>query len=307
MDTKLLSLEEAQEETTKLLTSGWRMLAEVCPISQYPLLQNPATGEIWSVRAQMPVMMEASGSQGHAPSDSQDADKLHSAVIGEKLLLGWELLEEEECGVPLMKDTQGKLFSVASNKYVEPDHGMSEVGKPASEEGDTSRRIGERLYLGWEMQNSACQVHCCPLLTDPKTQQDWCPALGNDARRCCSTATEPRDEKASANVLEESISLIVAEVKELTLLLSTLNNVQRAAVLVSLKSAGDTIKKLQRLAISGDILVNESLREVYILLAKQVRAWANSLSSELDLDLKLQDLAQIKIATVALESFLLDE
>jgi len=144
----LLSQQETKQEASRLLLEGWTMMSETCPITEYPLFRNKKTGQVWSVRLKMPVQTENNGGtsaesssaiqqQNEVPAQSREdtiveepvkasssqpskaARRDVSAIIGEKLLWGWELLDEDINGCPLMRDpSNGKKWLPATENYV---------------------------------------------------------------------------------------------------------------------------------------------------------------------------------------------
>mmetsp|Transcript_11734 Transcript_11734/g.15229 ORF Transcript_11734/g.15229 Transcript_11734/m.15229 type:complete len:384 (+) Transcript_11734:271-1422(+) len=160
MGIDLLPLKDAQKVMNTRLLSGWSMLADACPISNYPLIKNQTTGEVWSVRCQMPVTLDSSkietrpfSNQNHSNAGTEVAEKetpklpsqnesdLQSERLAEKLLLGWKMLGEN-CPVtgscPLMQDSEGRLWSAALNDYVDSQPGEQDA--PVNE--DVKKHIG---------------------------------------------------------------------------------------------------------------------------------------------------------------------
>lgn len=219
---KELSDAETKQETQRLLLSGkWRMLGESCPITHLPLFLNKENGMVWSVKLQMPVKIESQATAGattESPSTAPAAETPApvssteiSARIGQKLLQGWELLNEVgEDGVPLMKDLQGNLWSPTqgdmmsnlpqqSNNDEEEEEEIPEhdpLPPMRGEDDAVSQRIGQKLLLGWTMLAENCPVTmACPLFRDPSNGKMWSAAL-NDYL--------PEDEKKRVKVQDET-------------------------------------------------------------------------------------------------------
>jgi len=214
---KLLNTRETNDEVKRLLLQGWRMTADICPITEFPLFLNKKTNELWSVRLQMVVKKEEdliqiksdkSVSEALTSPDnlekevvsdqpSNSKDELNNVLkrIGEKLLGGWELLEDQIDGCPLMRDTEGRLWFPATGEYISEETRQVKVEEvyqkkslemnaravPSAESASDdliSKRISEKLLLGWEMLNENCPVtHSCPLMKNPINDKKWSPAL----------------------------------------------------------------------------------------------------------------------------------
>ena len=149
---KLKPLSEAQEELNEKLLSGWSMLNDLCPISRYPLVKNPNTGEVWSIRCQMHVKAgDPSTTSPVSPSTNKENEMaqqtagasavtsvdMQSKYLSEKLLKGWRMLEET-CPIthscPLMLDpATNRKWSAAINDYIdeEPARVTQEAAAPA--------------------------------------------------------------------------------------------------------------------------------------------------------------------------------
>lgn len=213
---KELSDAETKQETQRLLLSGkWRMLGESCPITHLPLFLNKENGMVWSVKLQMPVQIESQATAGATTTSSPTMPAAEtpapvssteiSARIGQKLLQGWELLNEVgEDGVPLMKDLQGNLWSptqgdMSNNPPQQLNEEIPEhdpLPPMRGEDGDVSQRIGQKLLLGWTMLAENCPVTmACPLFRDPSNGKMWSAAL-NDYL--------PEDEKKRVKVQNET-------------------------------------------------------------------------------------------------------
>ena len=227
LNLELLPLDKTKEEAGKLLLSGWRMTQQTCPISEYPLFEK--AGGLFSVRLGLPVQVNddddaakparhAAGN-GHDATTNDDDDDLPaprsedpgndviSKRIGEKLLLGWALLEDT-CPIthacPLMRDpASGRLWTPALGEFVDEARGndASAVQRDLLDNNDwvcrecdavnphgaecaqckaaVSKRIGNKLMLGWEMLAEDCATGRCPLMRDPASGRLWSAALND--------------------------------------------------------------------------------------------------------------------------------
>jgi uncharacterized Zn finger protein (UPF0148 family) len=236
---RLLSQAETKQEAGRLLLDGWKMMAESCPVTEYPLFMNKKTGEVWSVRLQMPVKLQSEGLTAVNPAEPAarparvppTPTDLLSSVIGQKLLLGWEMLNENIDGCPVLVDPEnGRKWLPSSQRYLdaEPQAPSKEprarkldtsteqgrdsipyakpVAKTQSSPTDEdliSERIGLRLLEGWEMLGESCPVtQRCPLMKDPVTGRLWSAAL-NDFVNSVSRnddRTKPEGLKVETNV-----------------------------------------------------------------------------------------------------------
>jgi len=195
---RLVPLGEAQKEATEKLGQGWALADEPCPISSFPLLKDPKTGKLWSVRCQLfiadgepqqqsPSSTSAASNGGLMSLSTSDAI---SKKISEKLLEGWTLLEQE-CpathACPLLLDPLSKRkWSAALESFIDDPIGE----QPAQEDPSPSiscpstgqdrdidkisNKIGQKLLQGWIMLDEECPVtHICPLMQDPVTKRKW--------------------------------------------------------------------------------------------------------------------------------------
>ncbi|KAH9248331.1 hypothetical protein BASA81_014005 [Batrachochytrium salamandrivorans] len=258
MEFKELSDLETRRETQKLLLSGkWRMMAESCPITHHPLFLNKDTGEVWSVRLQMPVQIGEGGSQPplppSRPAPSPQFTQDVSSRIGQKLMLGWELLDEcGEDGAPLMRDLKGNLWSPTDREEVEVDEELPEM----REDEELSQRIGQKLLLGWTMLAESCPVtFACPLFLDPITGKRWSAALNdyvddNKGKLLLSTEQpHPQERVVMAVHTGEGLDLVrqVLETKmvDLAQQLQQTSDLTLTVTLVSvIKQLAETIKLL---------------------------------------------------------------
>jgi len=181
------------------LMEGWTLSGEMCPVTHScPLLVHKVTKKKWS-----PALAKFISADGHIEEDEPEKvvsnkpvpevapsrhllsrDKV-SSLIGEKLLQGWIMLDEE-CPVthscPLMQDpSNNKRWSAALNGYIEldeskpPSKSSTEV---ASDLDMQSKRIGEKLMSGWKMLEEDCPItKSCPLMMEPQTGRKYSPAL----------------------------------------------------------------------------------------------------------------------------------
>ena len=146
-DDTALSSDEISAQLGKLLLQGWRMLEELCPVTEAcPLMLEKSTGRKFSVALQKftdELDVDSSPERGSTPSDSSmTAEPMAapepqpestgdvklssseiSAQLGDLLLQGWRMLEEE-CPVtaacPLMQEKNtGRKFSVALQKFTD--------------------------------------------------------------------------------------------------------------------------------------------------------------------------------------------
>lgn len=146
----LVPLAEAQKESSEKLLAGWIMLNDSCPISNYPLLKDPKSGKIWSVRCQMEVNPDSNGgetaseqdtntdtrasSKSDIPSSSGSSfanSNLQTERIAQKLVQGWTLTSEIcpiSNGCPVLVDPSSKRrWSPATGEYLDGDDGNSGV------------------------------------------------------------------------------------------------------------------------------------------------------------------------------------
>jgi uncharacterized Zn finger protein (UPF0148 family) len=114
------------------LLKGWAMLEEACPVTKKcPLMRDPVSRRLWSpaLNCFLDEMDDASSSSPDV-TKSPAANGLRGAAagqdisqrLGEKLMLGWEMLGEL-CPVtgqcPLMRDPDsGRMWSAALNEFV---------------------------------------------------------------------------------------------------------------------------------------------------------------------------------------------
>jgi uncharacterized Zn finger protein (UPF0148 family) len=148
-----LSDDDISSELGQLLLQGWRMLDEQCPSGRCPLMQARGSERRYSValgkytdELQPPTTDQATAGRGSAASQAAaqqpvegsgqgDPAQAHglgttslssdqiSANLGQLLLQGWTMLEEE-CPVtgacPLMQERQStRKYSVALGKYLD--------------------------------------------------------------------------------------------------------------------------------------------------------------------------------------------
>ena len=169
---ELLSLEDTKKEAARLLLAGWRMLAELCPITEYPLFEKD--GKLWSVRLGMP----AGRAQGpHTLPGLTSQPALSSQTQQGNLNLAGEEDEEEQ-------DHSGDGMEQVVDFSEPTPTATGALGKSAeaiaSNPDAISHRIGEKLMLGWTMLEEACPVtHACPLMRDPRSGRLWSPALND--------------------------------------------------------------------------------------------------------------------------------
>lgn len=144
---------ETIERTSKLLLSGWKMLALSCPICNTALMQSKV-GEKQCPSCNLPVVSEgeirerkvevASSNISNIEEVRESYDDLRakyekdnkkqsqtSSLIGQKLLQGWTMLEQccpdvSECrGTPLMRESiDGPSICVCCNKSFNVSHGL---------------------------------------------------------------------------------------------------------------------------------------------------------------------------------------
>jgi len=243
--------EESDLQSLRLaekVAEGWELSGEVCPVTKRcPLVIEPGTDRKWSAAlndfVDNSMSGQAEGSSqvaggtstevGHTSTDKGGAptgtasthipssppasmDEM-SSRIGEKLLLGWTLLEKV-CPVtdacPLMQDpSTQRLWSPALNGYIDTDeaeqprrqeqpatvraskdtsNNQTAPSKALSSSDDMSQAIGEKLLQGWVMKEEVCPVTgACPLLMDPKSQRLWSAALSDFVGNEPPTATVP--------------------------------------------------------------------------------------------------------------------
>jgi len=142
---------EAQSrKLSELLTQGWTMLDELCPeTGAVPLMQDPE-GRKYSVALGRYVDdVEDSSKDGRqdeeqdsfstiysAPVERKAQENNWSAKLGELLLKGWVMLDEE-CpvthAVPLMESPDGRKFSVATGAYVGEEPAASCTSKKTAQ------------------------------------------------------------------------------------------------------------------------------------------------------------------------------
>ena len=137
---RLLPADETRREASRLLLGGWRMLAEACPVSEFPLFEKG--GKLWSVRLGMPAgrAQDGAGALPGPPSHVADAAPEASSKA------------QADVGADADADAQGEA---------------------------ASERIGEKLLAGWTLLQDACPVtRACPLMRDPRSGRLWSPALG---------------------------------------------------------------------------------------------------------------------------------
>ncbi|GBG25052.1 Hypothetical Protein FCC1311_012692 [Hondaea fermentalgiana] len=166
---QLLPLAEAQRETNEKLLGGWVMLNETCPISNYPLLKDPRSGKVWSVRCQMEVSAEAPSKQ-RAPSSSGSSS---SGSEGENAGMSSD-------NVPSNKDFGGKGLLGG---------GQAQNGETFADSTLQTERIAERLVQGWTLTSEICPIsNRCPVLIDPASKRKWSPATGRYLDEAASPA-----------------------------------------------------------------------------------------------------------------------
>lgn len=218
---ELLPLREAQLEVNDKMSAGWIMIETPCPISGYPLLKDPTSGQVWSVRCQMPVVPELTA--GRPPSQSPGRHESRASAgndrqaqserIAEKIAEGWDVAGEI-CPVTkscmLLLDPQRKLrWSPALGQYLDandqPIQEQENQQQREEEKGSKaampsrdaiSKLIGEKLLAGWTMLGEDCPVtQRCPLMYDPKTKQKWSAALGDFVPDAEKEADEPQQQE----------------------------------------------------------------------------------------------------------------
>jgi uncharacterized Zn finger protein (UPF0148 family) len=233
----LLSKQETNREVSRLLLGGWKMLSESCPISEFPLFQNKTTHELWSVRLQMPVKRSSPSNDNLVETQQVEAPQLSSEIyneisltsspvsaslttneiskrIGQKLLMGWELLQETVDGCPLMKDLTGRRWLPSEEQYIDVEsmHAYTDekfemerggdfdriIPIPITEDEDAiSERLSAKMLLGWQMLYEHCpSTNSCPLLLDPKSGRKWSAATNN------YIDNEPHDEKSHSKAVK---------------------------------------------------------------------------------------------------------
>ena len=223
MEEFALTEEEALREVGNRLMQGWTMLQDACPLSGFPLVEKD--GVVWSVRCDMEVRTSASAGSSAQFADASAASPssytppasaaasstneymanahLFSQRMSEKLLMGWQMIEEQ-CpvtnAVPLMLDSDGRRWSAATNDYVGAIAGQDDASAPPAptsadaaattaalverfraeaaesaaarerrQQTDAySSRMGEKLLMGWRMLDRNCPVtNAVPLMQSP--------------------------------------------------------------------------------------------------------------------------------------------
>ena len=198
-----LSEEAALKEVGNRLMQGWTMLQDTCPLSNFPLISKD--GVVFSVRCNMDVRTEGSAQFANAPepaasrSTARTAADDYSQRMSEKLLMGWQMLEEQ-CpvtgAVPLMRSPDGRLWSAATNAFLDDAangtppaaasppraaqpaaDAQSRWREPAESPSDSERRaqtdlyssrMGEKLLQGWRMLDRNCPTTgAVPLMQAP--------------------------------------------------------------------------------------------------------------------------------------------
>ena len=161
---RMLSLPETTKEASRLLLAGWKMTADMCPVTEYPLFEKD--GKLWSVRLGTPVARDAA-SAGASASASASASRAGGLTTGAGI-------------TPL------------GRPVVEPTQRMQDDVEEAEDDDATSQRIAEKLLQGWILLEESCPVtFACPLMRDPTTGRKWSPALGEFVGDAATTAATP--------------------------------------------------------------------------------------------------------------------
>mmetsp|Transcript_12113 Transcript_12113/g.19718 ORF Transcript_12113/g.19718 Transcript_12113/m.19718 type:complete len:457 (-) Transcript_12113:108-1478(-) len=275
MGLELLSLQDAQKEMNEKLMSGWIMMNETCPISNYPLVKDPKTGAVWSIRCQAPITNKApenATSQppgrdcvGEVAADSFADAETQSQRIADKLVQGWVLTSDvcpvsQNCPLLLDKSTK-KKWSAAIGDYIPEDKEPEPVVAPVVQKesdrkkGQTdeglfavntiSKNIGDRLMQGWTMLAEECPVtHRCPLMQDPKTKRKYSAALDRfiDENNGGKDENKPLNQPETA---ETTPPVVPAKVRDTKI---SINNVD---------STDDISKRIGDLLLKGWTMLDE--------------------------------------------------
>ena len=234
-----LSEEDALKEVGNRLMQGWTMLQDTCPLSNFPLISKD--GVVFSVRCNMEVRTEGAAQFANAPEPAASRPATRSAAddysqrMSEKLLLGWQMLEEQ-CpvtgAVPLMRSPDGRLWSAATDAFLDgaadgtapaaasprvappPAGAHSQWREPAESPSASDRRartdlyssrMGEKLLQGWRMLDRNCPATgAVPLMQSPDGRL-WSAATDeflSESPRADADAGAGAAEKRSESELE---------------------------------------------------------------------------------------------------------
>jgi uncharacterized Zn finger protein (UPF0148 family) len=106
------------------LLQGWTLLEDTCPKTRKcPLMRDPVSKRLWTPALGEYLDEEVDNKKKKAPiPDGTPTSQEISSRLGEKLLLGWEMLEEtcESGKCPLMRDgATNRLWSAFYGDYVD--------------------------------------------------------------------------------------------------------------------------------------------------------------------------------------------
>ena len=183
----LKPMAEAFTEMNEKLCQGWRMMSETCPISDFPLVQEPGGGKIYSIRTGLEVVRATD------PRAAAATEAAARAAVADAAATVAEL--ESKGGSPrrlhgAAASAGGSSLGTSSASSAARSDDVSAGGasststassaKPAPTRSPTeiSDAIGQRLMAGWTLLNETCPTGVCPLMSPPGMgERRWSPAL----------------------------------------------------------------------------------------------------------------------------------
>ncbi|KAJ3381385.1 hypothetical protein HDU92_005349 [Lobulomyces angularis] len=148
---------EISDSLGDLLLKGWKMLNEACEICLVPLMED-REGKVICVSCvnkkkevlETPekVISSVTLNKKEKDDEAENVDRI-SNLIGEKLLVGWVLLNETcPCGVPLMKNKAGEKICVVGCGKQEKGKQVLDISAPTLNDVSTfiqSSNLSEEL------------------------------------------------------------------------------------------------------------------------------------------------------------------
>ena len=172
---ELLPLKDSFAEMRKRMIDGWAMCQITCPITGFPLVKKGNV--LWSIRCKCPIT-DPSNTMGGIPPKKAETPT---------------------------KPTTQKNAPSSSNKK------KKFMGTPGRRErmNVQSKRISEKLLMGWKMLKAVCPItNECPLLED-KNGRQWSAALNMYVDEYKEVEDVPNDETPplQSNITQPSKSL----------------------------------------------------------------------------------------------------
>jgi uncharacterized Zn finger protein (UPF0148 family) len=172
---ELLPLKDSFAEMRKRMIDGWAMCQLTCPITGFPLVKK---GDVlWSIRCKCPIS-DPSNSMGGIQAKSVKTATTKTTATPQK-------------------STKKNVSTSGKKKHF--------MGTPGRRErmNVQSKRISEKLLMGWKMLKAVCPItNECPLLED-KNGRQWSAALNMYVDEYKEVDDVPNDETPP---LQNSIS-----------------------------------------------------------------------------------------------------